>query len=213
MRGHILRWLQQIGIAGELEQSEIDLISAQLGALDRKKAINATWQAEGMVVLAWALGWAELPACEVQCEPSDIANGLGFLASRAETPLQEPRLRDTEEIEKWADTYLTLHWRLRLLDSDPGHLDFVSSVERCTWGPLRLDMLNLIDNDILIHGVRIDQLDERKHRGTISIVQERHQAFNWLLGFESLYSRVTTELLAKSPGPGERVGIRGILML
>ena len=62
------------------------------------------WQSEGLVVLAWALGHAELPAYYAQCEPSDIANQIGFLGSRETTALHEPRLRDSAEIEKWVDT-------------------------------------------------------------------------------------------------------------
>jgi hypothetical protein len=118
---------------------------------------------------------------------------MGFLEDRENTPLHDPRLRDIAEIEKWADMYLTLHWRLRLLESDPGPKDFVSCVARCNWGPLRLDELELVDNDIAIDGVRIDKLDYNKYRQTLSIVQERHQAFNWLLGLDPVYSAVTTD--------------------
>jgi hypothetical protein len=41
--------------------------------------------------------------------------------------------------------------------------------------------------------VRIDNLEYSKYREILSIAQERHQAFNWLLGFEDLYSQVTTD--------------------
>ncbi|MGA9070966.1 MAG: hypothetical protein WB424_11965, partial [Terracidiphilus sp.] len=71
--------------------------------------------------------------------------------------------------------------------------DFVSYVTACNWGSLRLDQLDLIDNDIAVGGVRIDKLEYDKYRETLSIVQERHQAFNWLLGLEQLYSQVTTD--------------------
>jgi hypothetical protein len=51
----------------------------------------------------------------------------------------------------------------------------------------------LIDNDISVGGIRIDQREYNKYRETLSIVQERHQAFKWLLGLESVYSAVTTD--------------------
>jgi hypothetical protein len=193
LRQQILPWLEQIGAADELEPAEKTLISTPLGELDRKRSMNASWQSEGMHVLAWALHCAKLHPVHIQCDPAEIANEMGFLGDRDRTPMQSPIMRKTVEIEKWADTYLTLHWRLRLLESDPGPKDFVSCVAACTWGPLRLDQLELVNNDIAIDGVLIDQLDFNKYRTILSIVQERHQAFNWLLGFEQLYSQVTTD--------------------
>src|SRR5216683_2673194 len=149
------------------------------------------WQSEGLVVLAWALGHAELPAYYAQCEPSDIANQIGFLGSRETTALHEPRLRDSAEIEKWADICLTLGWRLRQFSLQAGWMDFVQYVPSCAWGPLRLDHLEIVDHDLAIEGVRIDKAKYAAFRQCLSIAQERHQAFNWPLGFERLYSEVT----------------------
>jgi hypothetical protein len=63
-----------------------------------------------------------------------------------------------------------------------------------------------LDNDLAIDGVRIDKVENAAYRRTLSITQERHQAFNWLLGFERLYSEVTTDtwglLVATSTGHG-----------
>jgi len=193
LRKRILPWLEEIGAASELESTETALISTPLGKIDRKAGVNASWRSEGMLVLAWVLQCAELPRVHIQCDPADTANVMGFLDDRENTPLHDSRLRNITEIERWADTYLTLHWRLRLLESDPGPKDFVACVAACNWGPLRLDQLELVDNDISIDGVQIDKLDYTKYRQTLSIAQERHQAFNWLLGFEQLYSHVTTD--------------------
>ena len=193
LRTRILPWLESIGADSELEPAESSLIATPLGLLDQKTRFNASWQSEGMVVLAWALQCAELPPVHIQCDPADTANAMGFLDDRENTPMHGPILRNEDEIGEWADTYMTLHWRLRLISSNPGPLDFVSCVAAATWYPHRLDHLDLVDNDVSIDGVRIDKLDYSKYRQTLSIVQERHQAFNWLLGFEQLYSQVTTD--------------------
>jgi len=103
MRQGILPWLESVGTAVELEAMEAALISSPLGTQDEKTVRDSLWQSEGLVVLAWALGPAELPAYYAPCEPSDIANPIGFLGSRETTALHEPRLRDSAEIEKWAD--------------------------------------------------------------------------------------------------------------
>jgi uncharacterized protein DUF4272 len=193
LRQKVIGWLEAIGVAGELESAETSILSTPLGKLDQKTRRDAGWKSEGMVVLAWSLGYAELPPVHGECEPSDIANKMGFLDELANTPLRSPRLRDSLEIEGWAETYLTLHWRLRQFSSEPEPMDFVKFVSECAWGPLRLDYLETLNRDLAIEGVRLDKVEYAVFRRSLSIAQERHQAFNWLLGFEPVYSHVTTD--------------------
>ncbi len=193
LRKKVVNWLDSVGASEELEPAEALLLSTPLGKLDQKTTMNATWQSEGMVALAWALDFADLPPVQLECEPSEIAACLGFLNDRHHTPLDCPRLRDWAEVETWADTYLTLHWRLRQFSVEPRPMDFVRYVSACTWGPLRLDHLQIVDSDLAIDGARIDKVEDAKYRRVLGITQERHQAFNWLLGFEPVYSQVTTD--------------------
>jgi hypothetical protein len=193
LRHKILVWLDAVDAADEAEPAEIALLSAPLGGLDAKKVVNMSWQSEGMVVLAWALGYAELPDVHVECEPSDIANRMGFLAERRRTPLHSPRLRELGEIETWADIHLALHWRLREFSLSPATMDFVDYVSRCQWGTLRLDNLEIQDKDLAIDSIRLDRLTVEQFRRTLSITRERHIAFNWLLGLELIYSEVTAD--------------------
>lgn len=193
LRKRVVGWINDVGVSAEIEPEEIAVLGTPLGELDRKATLNATWRSEGMVVLAWALACTELPPVSVECEPSDVACGMGFLDERQQTALHDPRLRNYAEIEAWADTYLTLHWRLRQFSLEPAPMDFVAYVNACTWASLRLDHLEIVEDDLAIRGVRIDRVQQEAYRRTLSITQERHQAFNWLLGFEALYSDVTTD--------------------
>ena len=81
-----------------------------LGKLDRKATIDASWRSEGMVVLAWALHNAQLPGVQAQCEPSDVANEMGFLGERENTLLHSPpsarRGRNCEVGRRLFDTSL-----------------------------------------------------------------------------------------------------------
>jgi hypothetical protein len=189
----VVGWLGRVGAAEELETNEAALLTTPLGKLGRKTTTNATWLSEGMVVLAWALFRADLPPIHTECNPIEVANAMGFLEDRENTALQSPRLRDSTEIESWAETYLTLHWRLRQFSSTPERIDFVKYVSACTWGPLRLERLEILGDDLAISGERIEKVASDGFRQTLSITQERHQAFNWLLGFERVYSQVTTD--------------------
>ena len=193
LRKDVIEWLDEIRVSNEMEESEVRLLSTPLGKLEKSKSINASWCSEGMVVLAWVLGCARLPLFYEECEPSDVANTMGFLRDRESTPLYEPRLRESREVSYWEETYLTLHWRLRQFSIEPRPMDFAAYVSSCKWGPLRLDELELCDHDLAIKGVRIDHLENAAFRKTLSIVQERHRAFNWLIGWDSVYSQVTTD--------------------
>ena len=193
LRKDVIDWLDRIGVSGEMEQSEVALLATPLGKLDKDTRVDASWCSEGMAVLAWVLGCVPLPAFHAECEPSEVANSMGFLGEREATPLLQPRLRDSREISHWEETYLTLHWRLRQFSSESGPMDFAAYVSSCNWGPLRLDELELCEGDLAIEGVRINRLDYSAFRKTLSIVQERHRAFNWLIGWDRLYSQVTTD--------------------
>lgn len=193
LRTRILPWLVSLGIADELEDAERALIEAPVGKLENQACVKGSWRAEGMVVLAWALSYCDLPSYEVECDPSGVANAVGFLAARPQTPLAVPRLRAPEEIEHWADTYLTLHWRLRQFRLEPKAMDFRAFAASCTWGPLTIAELGLAEGDLAIGGQRIDVAREEAIGTTLSIAQERHLAFNWLLGWEPVYSEVPTD--------------------
>jgi hypothetical protein len=193
LRNDIVHWLRHVGAAAELEAAEADLLAIPVGRLDRKATVNATWRSEGMVVLAWALQRVALPSVHTEPEPSEVANAIGFLHDRQTTVLARPHLRDLAEIEHRTNTYLTLHWRLRQFSIEPAPMDFRAYIARCTWANLTPDGLELIGDDLAINGTPIDKVDERARRHAVSIAIERHQAFNWLLGFESEYSAVTTD--------------------
>jgi len=58
---------------------------------------------------------------------------------------------------------------------------------------LTLADVPLVDGDLEIRGERIDRASEKTRHEMLSIAQERHQAFNWLLGIEPIYLLVPTD--------------------
>ena len=60
------------------------------------------------------------------------------------------------------------------------------------WAPLTVAELDLIDGDLAVQGERIERLSEDQYHMATSIARERHKAFNWLLGFDRIYSLVRT---------------------
>jgi len=190
---HLCRWLDRLGIAEELEKDENALIRAPIGRLNQQSLIDATWRSEGLLVLGWSLGRAEMVRHDEQCDPAYLASEVGWLRERSDTVLTRPLLRERTLIEHWANTYCTIHWRLRQYGIDRGPIDFPGLVARANWGPLTLADVDLIEGDLSIRGERIDRVPTQWQHAAQSIVQERHQAFNWLLGIEPIYSLVPTD--------------------
>jgi hypothetical protein len=191
-RQNLCAWLDHLGIDSEIEPSEDTVIRTPIGQSEAQSAINAAWRSEGMAVLAWALGRADLPRYDERDGGYATADKLGFLMQRAQTVLARSSLRPLPEFLQGAKTYLTVHWRLRKYLVEPDVIDFKRYVSQATWGSLSLAEVSLVEGDLAIRGERIDRAPEDWRQLARSIARERHKAFNWLLGFAPIYSEVDT---------------------
>jgi hypothetical protein len=72
-------------------------------------------------------------------------------------------------------------------------MNFEEFARTASFGPLPLDGLRLIEQDLEIQGVPLFRASKDLWREVLSITQERHQAINWLLGHDPVYARVTTD--------------------
>src|SRR5271170_3075901 len=54
-------WLHALGLDEELSDWERKILSTEFGRLQERDRVNASWLAEGLVILAWALGRIDLP--------------------------------------------------------------------------------------------------------------------------------------------------------
>lgn len=177
----------------EVEPQELELLLTPIGGLDTKARVDATWRIEGVAVLAWALGRGPLPPLLQQCATDDTFSAIGLTHPLQDTALAAPHLRTEEELDRCSNTYITLHWRLREFSLRPKRMDFVQFVEQCQWAEMRLDGLEIIENDLAIDGVPIDRLQQRRLHELLGILHERRVALEWLSGFEPLYSDVTAD--------------------
>lgn len=188
--GEARAWFHELGVEDELEPAERSDVGAPLGSLPMRTAIDITWRAEGLVVLAWALGAVELPGLLEKSDGATVANSIGFLGERSATVLAAPRLRPIQELELMTEAFVAVHWRLRRHAREPGAYHFAALVAKNDWAPLIVGRLELIDGDLGLAGVPLtravgDPLDNAR-----SVAQERHVALEWLVGQHPVYSRV-----------------------
>lgn len=184
-------WLRaQSVVLGELEQAERELVDAPLGSLERRSLVDATWRAEGLAVLAWALGVAELPDHETPCDVEQVTAAIGFLEDEPAAQLRSASLQSPEQLVWMAARLLGLHWRLRDFRLAPRALDFRAFARQCWFGSFDLQDIPLAGDDLSIGGVPIDEAAPELVDRCTSIALERHRAINWLLGFHPVYSEV-----------------------
>jgi hypothetical protein len=192
-RASVVSWVDEVGVADELEPHEVSMLMAPLGSLTPRQLIDATWRTEGLAVLAWALGRYELPPYDIQARAPDVALALGFLEKREDTVLSKPLLRPALHVAALADSLFSLHWRLRQFSLDQLAVDFADVARRASFGPLPIDSLRLLERDLELRGVPISRAPEELWRTAMSIARERQQAANWLQGQDAVYSEVTAD--------------------
>lgn len=187
-------WLRGFGLDAELTDWERKVLCTEFGCLEDDDRINASWLAEGLIVLAWALKCADLPAFDVQCDPSATANALGFLQPLADTVLAKPCLRSSDELAGYNEFVYNLHWRTRHFSLNHRPYDF-ESLARNAWGePILRFGLKLCQKDIKLGTGPLFKAKGNSWRGLASITQERHRASNWLIGYASEnFYEVTTD--------------------
>jgi hypothetical protein len=192
-REDVLNWLYDLGLSDEIESEEFDLLNSPLGTSPERASINASWRGEGMAVLAWALNIIELHPHDQLVDAPMIAESLGFLKDVESTVLHNPQLRSFEDLNRFAESMLSLHWRLRQYSLDHASMNFVDFAKTCYFGPLELHGLRFVENDLAIGDRTISKASEETWRECLSIAQERHIAANWLIGNNEVYSQVTTD--------------------
>jgi hypothetical protein len=192
LHSRLLTWIDSIGLRPEFELAEIATVEADLGSLDQQAMVNGTWRSEGLVVLAWALGATAVPRHDQMADPAAIANSIHFLADDAKLAAKRLALRSPEELAAFGELQLALHWRIRDFSLRREAMDFRKFAETAWFGPLRIEGIPLAEHDLAIDGVPIAKAPEQRFRQCQSIAMERHQAINWLQGWDEIYSEVDT---------------------
>ena len=148
---------------------------------EEPEVVDAVWRGEALGALLWALGLAEVPAYD---ETFDHA-------ALVETPLDDAKLRDPEEIERERDAARLWHWRARttVIQDEPG----IALPER--WESfdqlVAAAAMRGFEDGLLPAPMRGDfrafdkfyrHLSPEQHGEAFAIALERHHALNWLCG-------------------------------
>ncbi len=187
-------WVESLDLAAEIEPAEKDMIYAPLGTLDNSRRIRATWHAEGLAILAWALRRFPYPPFAQKVDPYELTDSLAFLNEDAEGVIQSAELRPRAELDACRELLYAIHCRLREFQRRKGARRIGTWIE-----PMWLETLGIESplgptGDLQVGDVEIAAADEEKVTQYEWAVCERHRAAIWLVGEEGpLYSQVPTD--------------------
>lgn len=192
-RAELWDWLRASGLEGELEPFERRMLSSP-DAFEGQAATNAVWTVEALGMLAWSLGWAELPRYDELVTPNELWNAARLFAPVADVRslLNSATLRPPAELDAMATHQLALHWRLRDMSLQWRSMDFVAFSDDCWFGSFPLTGFDIVDRDLAIGGVAIRDVSRDVFSRTMSTVMERDRAIRWLGGDQPVFSKVDT---------------------
>lgn len=196
----LLKIIDAADLGDELDPAERQLLETPVGCAD-ELAANASWRAEGLAVLAWALRRYQLPSYD-QCISSGdyLAEGgcltvdalFRFLNIEGAEDLRDTAvLRPAAEIGKFARQITVVSWRLRQFGLQPGPMDFVGYLRaHPNFKEIWLEHLHLVDGDLALGGVPIAAAPDEEVQRCTGRAVERQIAAYWLQGDDPVYANV-----------------------
>jgi hypothetical protein len=182
-------WMESLDVACEIEPAEKEMIYAPLGSLDKRKRIQAGWRAEGLGILAWALGRFPFPKYGEKVDPYELTDSLAFLAGEAAEIIQSAELRPLTELKACRELLYAIHCRLRGFERHRDARSIAAWIEPTWLETLEIESPLGPTGDLKIGDVELAAADEDKVKQYEELVYERHRAAIWLAGEEGpLYS-------------------------
>lgn len=194
VRSQILEWVNALGLDRDLEEHERSTLHAELGRLEPRDVNEATWDVEGLAILAWSLGVRDLPRHDEKVDPYRVTESVRFLSDDAADLVRSAKLRSARELSAYRELVYAIHCRLRGFIRNRQGKDFAVSVDERWLRALNLDKRVLIvSGDLSIDGLEISRAEEGRVEDCEWITFRRHKAAIWVLGGYPLYSQVSVD--------------------
>jgi hypothetical protein len=192
--GRVTEWLRHLDVYDKMEAREFEVINRPLGGMQSGERIRATWDVEGLAVLAWALRRADFPRHHEQVNPYEVTGSVGFLSEDAAGLMARARLRGNERLHACREVLYAVHCRLRGRLRSREWKNFAGWIE-----PERLELLGIaqnrliVDGDLAVGGEPVCDVSDEGIRECESAVREQHRAGIWLVGDYPIYSELPVD--------------------
>jgi hypothetical protein len=158
-RDQLVAWLRHEGLWEAVTPKESEFLLSK--SPTRQQQVNATWRAEALFSLVWSLGLiGELSIPQQLCDVQLVRSVLPPLFGSVGRFISEAKLRNDSELHDANEKIYQIHWHVR--DAQRRHEPTP---------PGRLPRMPHEDCDPPAESLNP------------SVVQERHYALNWLIGY------------------------------
>jgi hypothetical protein len=158
-QGQLVEWLRREGVWEAVSPKESEFLLCE--SPTEKQRFQGQWRAEALFPLLWALGQiGELPSPQKICDVQLMRRVLPPLLGSVAAFISSAKLRSDAEIHTAHEEIYQIHWRVR---------DFRRRNEPTSPGKLPR--------------MPIAECDPPAASYDAGVVQERHYALNWLIGY------------------------------
>ena len=200
-RFDLAAWISEQGLEPALTHSERRLLKARLGKVPADEVVSASWQIEGLAVLAWALRLLdEAPDYDQPVDPFTLLSRVPAPWDATQEFRTAGLLRTEPEIARERERAELWHWR--------GGVDaLVASGDRAGASDLRHAIREVAEeghgagllpapagHDFSVQRRAYRSLNPEVRETLASIAAERLRALNWLCGFGSDWDHVPLDL-------------------
>jgi hypothetical protein len=186
-----VRDLKSAGLWRDVEEEERTFLLAGFDQISPQQRIDASWVAESIVCLIWALQIVpELPLYDQEAGQESVKK---VPSTTIKDLIKQARLRPQHEIQRQRDVAELWHWRARtrrLQEEGRLHGEVAGgwTIEQiietaAAKGAENGDLPKPIGSDFPVLGKPYRDASSEEFARLTSIAQERHKAFNWLCGF------------------------------
>lgn len=158
-RNEIVAWLHRENLWDAVSPTESEFLLSE--SPTQKQRVNATWRAEALFPLLWSLGLiANLPIPQKLCDVQLIRSVFPPLLGPVVEFIASARLRSDLEIHAANEEIYQIHWRVR-----------------------NAQLRNESTSAGKLPRMPVADCEPSAESYNAGVVQERHHALNWLIGY------------------------------
>jgi hypothetical protein len=173
----LLPWLEQLGLAGEIEPLHREILGTAHGQLSPRDRTEAYWRGEGAAVLGWAMEVLDAPDPTVPVDTDQLVERLNLLRPAAAKILAAAALRPKSEIDEYCAFCIAVRHEYQKRSVSPEIGVTLDRIHR-----IRMEELGLCDIDRAIE--EASAFADRTTPPLQGLYVVRAIAAEWLLGVD-----------------------------
>jgi hypothetical protein len=199
---HLNKFVETWGLGESLSKREKILLEQKIGKWKEQDIKDASWEAESLLVIEWALGVNDqIPAYD-QAAEENIKEVKELLSTQKPKEfVSGAKLRPETEISRARDIAELWLWRARTtqIQKDPKRYPppkgwtYEKIIQATVEKAEAEGVFKNIGNDFPAYGKSYRDLTEQEHSLATSLARERLRGLNWLCGYAQDWDEVPTD--------------------